>query len=43
MKYFITDFKNREAYKEKKKIGLYCYSLRSKEGDWSEIATIENK
>lgn len=42
MKYFITDFKNREACEDLKKIGLYCYSLRSKEGDWSEIATIEN-
>lgn len=42
MKYFITDFKNRETCEDLKKIGLYCYSLRSKENDWSEISTIEN-
>lgn len=42
MRYFVTDFKNREAREDLKGLGLFCYSLRSKDGDWSEIATIEN-
>jgi len=42
MRYFVTEFKNREAREDLKNLGLYCYSLRSKENDWGEIATIEN-
>jgi len=42
MRYFVTDYKNREAREDLKTLGLYCYSLRNKADDWGEIATIEN-
>ena len=42
MRYFVTSFKNKEAREDLKSLGLFCYSLRSKDGDWSTIATIEN-
>lgn len=41
MRYFVTSFKNKEAREDLKSMGLFCYSLRSKDGDWSAIATIE--
>ena len=42
MKYYITDYKNQEAKESLRCLGLYCYSLRSKDNTWNEIATIEN-
>ena len=42
MRYFITDYKNKEARESLKSLGLFCYSLRSEDNNWSEIATIEN-
>jgi len=42
MKYFITDYKNQEARDGFRSLGLYCYSLRSADNNWGEIATIEN-
>lgn len=42
MRYFITDYKNQEAKDDLRSLGLYCYSLRSTDNNWGEIATIEN-
>ena len=42
MKYFITDYKNQETKDALRSLGLYCYSLRSTDNNWGEIATIEN-
>lgn len=42
MKYYITNYMNQEARTDLKHLGLYCYSLRSKEDKWDDIATIEN-
>lgn len=41
MKYFITEYKNEEAKKDLNSLGLFCYSLRSRDNSWSEIDTIE--
>lgn len=41
MKYFITEYKSQEAKDNLRLLGLFCYSLRSSENNWSEIATIE--
>ncbi len=42
MKYFISDFKDQRAKDDLRSLGLFCYSLRSSEDNWGEIATIEN-
>lgn len=42
MRYFITDYKNQDTKNDLRSLGLYCYSLRSADDNWSEIATIEN-
>lgn len=42
MKYFITEYKSQEAKTNLRSLGLFCYSLRSSENNWNEIATIEN-
>lgn len=41
MKYFITEYKTQEAKNDLRLLGLFCYSLRSSETNWSEIETIE--
>lgn len=41
MRYFITEYKTQEAKNNLHSLGLFCYSLRSSENNWSEIATIE--
>jgi len=42
MKYFITEYINSEGKSNYKSLGLYCYSLRHNEDNWSEIESIEN-
>lgn len=42
MRYFITDYKNQDTKNDLHSLGLYCYSLRSSDDNWGEIATIEN-
>lgn len=42
MRYFITDYRNEQAKEDIRSLGLYCYSLRSTDGSWNDIATIEN-
>lgn len=42
MRYFITDYRNEQAKEDIRSLGLYCYSLRSADNNWGEIATIEN-
>lgn len=42
MRYYITNYVNDQTKNEFRKIGLYCYALRSKESDWQDIGTIEN-
>lgn len=41
MKYFITEYKNQEAKDSLRSLGLFCYSLRSDDNNWGEIASIE--
>lgn len=41
MKYFITEYKNQEAKDSLRSLGLFCYSLRSADNNWGEIASIE--
>lgn len=41
MKYFITEYKSQETKDDLRLLGLFCYSLRSSENNWGEIATIE--
>lgn len=41
MRYFITNYQNQTAKDDLHSLGLFCYSLRSADDDWSEIATIE--
>ena len=42
MKFYITDYLPFEERKKYKKLGLYCYDLRSSD-DGSEIANIEKR
>lgn len=42
MKFYITDYLSFEERKKYKKLGLYCYDLRSSD-DGSEIANIEKR
>ncbi len=42
MKYFITEYRTQEAKNDLRSLGLFCYSLRSSENNWGEIATIED-
>ena len=41
MKYFITEYKKQEAKDSLRSLGLFCYSLRSDDNNWGEIASIE--
>lgn len=42
MRYLITDYINSDGKDDYKSLGLYCYSLRHNEQNWSEIESIEN-
>lgn len=41
MKYFITDYKNRQEKEQLNSMGLYVYDLRNYDEEWDHIFSIE--